>query len=559
MKGSDRSAADDQPALLARLQATMPASTGTRQKGERPAVPSTAPVRPIEDLPASPPIRPTRDPHPQTTFPAAKRDIVTPPTRSQERKGERNWLFLAFDAIRVHILMIASIATLAGFVGYVYTARICVPLYRIQASIEIRNNKSGAHAEALSRVLLSQTVVSAALAAMPEVERTALVEPLRLPFLGPADFDEALRRRLEAVTIPSAQVIDISMLSPNRPAAVDFVNGLIEALSHKTKEQRSASSALPDDWSGQQERAGDEVAIIDPAIPSVAPVWPNLAEQLSIAVACGTLLGVIIAITRRFAVNTFAGPGSVGQVLGVRELGAIPERKLLAPAGSMATHAGVQLDANDESLRYLRSSLLYQPGKQVVRFLAFTSAAPGEGKTTVVANLSMSLAATGRRVLVIDGDLRRPRLHKLMQVPSGPGLADLLRRDPAGPPASLSKFVHSTSFANLYVLPPGAAGNDAPELLARPQLVQLFRELARSFDFVLIDTPPLLACSDARNYARAVEGVVLVVRSSDTQKRAALVARDMLLQDGANIIGTVLTGWRQNYPAYNYPSASTYA
>jgi succinoglycan biosynthesis transport protein ExoP len=194
-----------------------------------------------------------------------------------------------------------------------------------------------------------------------------------------------------------------------------------------------------------------------------------------------------------------------------------------------------------------------------VRCLAFTSAAPEEGKTTAVANLGMSLAATGRRVLSIDGDLRRPRLHKLLQVPQGPGLSDLLRRDPAGPPAALSRFVTLTSFPNLYVLPPGSAGIDAPELLAGQLLAKLIREIGKSFDFILIDTPPLLACSDARNYARAVEGVVLVVRSSETQKRAALAARDMLLQDGAAIIGTVLTGWRQDYPAYNYPASSNYA
>ena len=317
--------------------------------------------------------------------------------------------------------------------------------------------------------------------------------------------------------------------------------------------------SLNEDWNSQRDRSANQITVIDPAIAAPDPVAPNMVDNLLFAGGVGLLLGILVALTRHLANGTFQGPGSVREVLGMRELGSIPERKLLGPAGSDVAHAGVQMDANDESLRYLRSSLLYHPGKQQVRFLAFTSAAPGEGKTTVVANLSMSLAATGRRVLVIDGDLRRPRLHKLLRVPAGPGLADLLRRDPSAPPASLSRYVNPTSFQNLYILPPGTACTDAPELLAGPHLFQLFRELSKSFDFVLIDTPPLLACSDARNYARAVEGVVLVVRSSETQKRAALVARDMLLQDGATLIGTVLTGWRQNYPAYNYAPAPTYS
>jgi len=516
---------ESNPVLLARLQATVPGATGARLGSEA--------VSALQ----------SRDPH-SLTRPQPKR--------------EQSWLVLAWEALWRNAWLILALAAAGTAFGYLYTVRLCVPLYRVQASLEVRNSKSGAHIEALAHVVESQTLVNAALADLSGEERTALVERPRIPFIGPQDLDEGIRQRLEAVAIPSAQVIDIAMVSPSRPAAVRFVNGLVDALIKRELEQKPATASLPDDWNNPQERVTEQIAIIDPAIPSVDPVGPVLNENLLIGVLCGTLLGIVIVLVRKFAVNTFTGPGSVGEVLGVRELGSIPQRKLLGPAGSDTAHAGVQMDPHDESLRYLRSSLLYHPGKQQIRFLAFTSAAPGEGKTTVVANLSMSLAATGRRVLVIDGDLRRPRLHRLMQVPTSPGLADLLRRDPSAPPASLSRYVNSTSFQNLYVLPPGTAGNDAPELLAGPHLAQLFRELAKSFDFVLIDTPPLLACSDARNYARAVEGVVLVVRSSETQKRAALVARDMLLQDGASIVGTVLTGWRPNYPAYNYPSSPTY-
>ncbi len=518
-------AVDSNPVLLARLQATVPGASGVRLAAEGSA--------------------------------SSGRDPLGT-TRPQQRK-EVSWLQRAFEGMRQHVWLILGIALAGLAISYGYTVWLCVPLYRVQASLEVRNSKSGAHIEALAHVLESQSLTNSVLGEMPEEYRSALLERRRLPFIGPQDLDEALHQRLEAVAIPSAQVIDISLISPSRPAAVRFVNGLVDGLIKREADEKPAVAALPDDWNNQPERAAERISIIDPAIASADPVGPFLADNLLIGVLGGVLLGVVIALARTLAVNTFTGPGSVGEVLGVRELGSIPQRKLLGPAGSDSAHAGVQMDPNDESLRYLRSSLLYHPGKQQIRFLAFTSAAPGEGKTTVVANLSMSLAATGRRVLVIDGDLRRPRLHRLMQVPSAPGLADLLRRDPSAPPASLSRFVNSTSFQNLYVLPPGAAGNDAPELLAGPHLAQLFRELAKSFDFVLIDTPPLLACSDARNYARAVEGVVLVVRSSETQKRAALVARDMLLQDGASIVGTVLTGWQQNYPAYNYPSTTTYS
>jgi capsular exopolysaccharide synthesis family protein len=492
----------------------------------------------------------------QTTFRTAAQE--EPPVPKLAPKPERSGLHAMVKALIEHRWLISGMLLAGGSLGFLYSSQFCVPLYRIEASLEVHNSQPGNFTETLSHVLESQTLIGTALESLTETERNAIVEKPRLPFLSKGNSTEQVRARLKALATPSADVIDILFISPNRHAATDFVDALVRGLmSRNDLLKKTEPSGLPDEWNSDSSDAVDSIIVIDPAIASADPVAPNDFVNVAWGTLGGLMAGCVFALAHKFAVNTFREPGSVGHVLGVRELGAIPERKLLTAGRSDASEAAVQIDSNDESLRYLRSSLLYHPGKQVVRSLAFTSAAPGEGKTTVVSNLSMSLAATGRRVLIIDGDLRRPRLHKLMQVAPAPGLSDLLRRDPAGPPATLSKFVVPTSFQNLYVLAPGSAGQDAPELLAGPLLPKLIQELGKSFDFVLIDTPPLLACSDARNFARAVEGVVLVVRSSETQKKAALVARDMLLQDGANIIGTVLTGWRQSYPAYNYPSASS--
>gem|GEM_PF-6674067 len=445
-------------------------------------------------------------------------------------------LTASLETLSMYRKLIAALAAAGFALGLFYTTQMCVPLYRVQASLELRPH--GEYADTLARVLQSQSLMGSALSSLPETEQAGL------------GTIEKLRQRLHAIATPSGQVVDVELLSANRPAAPDFVNALLQETMQRNRDVRSMASS--DEYFNIAVPAAESITILDPASASTLPVSPSLSLNLALSTILGAGGGVIFVLLRHFAARTFAGPGSLGRVLGVRELGAMPERKLLAAPGAEVI-AGA-LDPNDESLRCLRSSLLYQPGQREIRCLAFTSAAPGEGKTTVVTNLGMSLAATGRRVLLIDGDLRRPRVHKLLQVQPGPGLADLLRREPGSQPAPLSRYVFLTSFQNLYVLPPGTAGNDAPELLASRNLPQLMRELSKSFDFVLIDTPPLLACADARSYGRAAEGVVLVVRASETQKRAALAARDIILQDGSTIIGTVLTGWRQAYPAYTYPA-----
>ena len=500
MNGIDRSPAVSQTAFFARLESTVPAA----------AMNSNHQIQPLQS------------------------DFLT--AQKPKRKAQNNWFISAVDTFVQHRLWIAGLTAAGGLLSVLYTQQMCVPLYRVQASLALQTQTTTYRVEALARVLVSQSLVGTALDSLSAAERNQLIEPRGWASLSPLDITERLRERLDSNAVTSAQVIDVSLLSPNRSAAVTFVNSLLMGLMRRDP--------------------SEGISVIDPAIASAAPVSPNALGNLIVGLLCGAVSGIAYALLRKFAGTTFAGPGSVGNVLGVRELGAMADRKLLAAPGEEV--AATAMDFNDEALRYLRSSLLYQPGKQQIRCLAFTSAAPGEGKTTIVSQLSMSLAATGRRVLAIDGDLRRPRLHRLLQVPAGPGLADLLRRVPSARPAALSRYVLPTSFQNLYVMPPGTAGNDAPELLAGQNLQQLIHELARSFDFILIDTPPLLACADARNFSRAVEGVVLVVRSSETQKRAVMVARDMMLADGANIIGTVLTGWRQSYPAYNYPAPANY-
>jgi capsular exopolysaccharide synthesis family protein len=276
--------------------------------------------------------------------------------------------------------------------------------------------------------------------------------------------------------------------------------------------------------------------------------------------AAGALGGLLFVLLRRLFSPTFSQPGTLSRVLSLPELGSVPQPEsrlgMSTALGHTATGA-VPFSTNDdsaqsESYRAIRSSLLYQTGDSLLRCLVFTSATAGEGKTTVASNLSMSLAATNRRVLLVDGDMRRPNLHKIFGVSPGPGLSDLLRRDRLLATAGNAQFILQTAIPNLYLLPCGTAGGDAPELLAGDRLPQLLKEMRKNFDLVLIDTPPVLPCADARSFAKAADGVILIVRANETDRREAGVARDTLLQDGSPVIGTVLTGFQARRGAYGY-------
>jgi Mrp family chromosome partitioning ATPase len=208
-----------------------------------------------------------------------------------------------------------------------------------------------------------------------------------------------------------------------------------------------------------------------------------------------------------------------------------------------------------------------------MKTLVVTSAAPGEGKTLTSANLSVTFAYDGLRVLLIDCDVRRPRLHGLFQVPRSPGLMELLTpsyngsdekqvlpfdpidgRTASGDP--ISDVIRPTSVRGLSLLTCGALPTNPSGLLSGVRMRVLLQELAKNFDLVILDTPPVLATADAGILASLADGVLLVVRAGQTDRVAAKRAHQQLVNVGASIVGTVLNdpgGEISQYGDYYYP------
>lgn len=188
-----------------------------------------------------------------------------------------------------------------------------------------------------------------------------------------------------------------------------------------------------------------------------------------------------------------------------------------------------------EAFRQLRTSVQFYSVDKPLQTVMVTSTTPDEGKSSVVANLAVTLAQAGRKVVLVDCDLRRPTLHTLFEVDNAAGLTTTLL-DPAGTPALVA-----TGVENLQLLPSGPVPPNPSELLASPKMTALLERLRADAEYVLFDAPPVVAVTDAAVLAPAVDGVLLVLKSGKSKRDMAQRAKEQLEKVNAHILGVVLT------------------
>ena len=209
-----------------------------------------------------------------------------------------------------------------------------------------------------------------------------------------------------------------------------------------------------------------------------------------------------------------------------------------------------------EAFRQIRANLQFATANQPGNVLMVTSPGPGEGKTTILANLAVSLAHTGRRIAVIDGDLRRPSLHRQFDVACRePGLSNLL----ADQTAKLDDAMHPTEVEGITILPSGPTPPNPGELLGSSRMAALMSELRDKYDMVLVDSPPMLMVADTAVLSTQVDGVIVVVDGTSTRSSSLQAALETLRNTKVSIFGVIINklkrsrfGYGYSYPYYYY-------
>jgi polysaccharide biosynthesis transport protein len=287
------------------------------------------------------------------------------------------------------------------------------------------------------------------------------------------------------------------------------------------------------------------ISVIDRAETPRSPVEPRLRSGLAFGAAGALLFAVCLTFFFEYFDNRIKTPEEIQSHLGVASLGLIPAVRVKGGA-SPALHRRPPGNFA-EAIRTIRTNVLFGMPEAAARCVLVTSTAPGEGKSVIASNLAMSLAHSGSRVLLIDADMRKPRGHELLGAPKEPGLSNVIVGD-----TKLADAVRRTPIPGLWLLTAGKTPPNPAELLGSDRFRDLLLSLETRFDWIVIDSAPIMAVADASVMAHRASGVLFVVGSEMTSRHAALKAVEQLIRCRGRIIGAVLNRVALDRDRYYY-------
>ncbi|MEP3477705.1 MAG: polysaccharide biosynthesis tyrosine autokinase [Fuerstiella sp.] len=288
-------------------------------------------------------------------------------------------------------------------------------------------------------------------------------------------------------------------------------------------------------------------------------VYPKLSQFLGMGAFLGAFLGLALGYVVEAADRSFRKPEEIVREFGIPIVGHIPyiQDKKLKDAASQSTLDETIITQHlprsrpAEAYRAVRTAVCFSAVGREHRVIQVTSPAAGDGKSTLAQNFAVALAQSGKKTIIVESDFRRPKVHKLTGVPAKPGIVDVLRGD-----VEVDDAIHQTEVENYYTMPCGGRPSNPSELLAMPEYEQLLEVLREKFDYVIVDTPPVLVVTDPCSVAPRVDGVLLCVRLSRHTRDFGRRSLEQLRDVGANMTGIVINGVEESdaygYGNYNY-------
>lgn len=386
-------------------------------------------------------------------------------------------------------------------------------------------------------------------------ERQAIIDQMRSDYDAARQREQLLTQALDQQKSEANQMaeklVEYNILKREAEANKTLYDGMLTKLK-----EANIASALK----------SSNIRIVDPAMVPSTPTRPAKARNIALAFIVGLVGGIGLALLREYLDNTVKTPDDIENLARLPSLAVVPafsdsngngRRGFLKGVSTNGHEKRVELVAQhlpksqmSEAFRALRTALLLSQADHPPQVVLVTSALPREGKTTAAANLAVTLAQLGDRTLLIDADLRKPGVGRLLNLTDGKyaGLSSYL----AGVSSLDLVTVPHPAISNLSAIPTGPLPPNPADLLSSHKLADAIAELRTKFKFIVIDSPPIMAATDAVILSVQTDGVLLVVRSGETPKEAFTRTRDLLTSVKCRMLGVVLNAVDANAPDYYY-------
>ncbi|NMR28145.1 polysaccharide biosynthesis tyrosine autokinase [Arthrobacter sp. SF27] len=423
------------------------------------------------------------------------------------------------------IVAITLLVTLLAF-GWTFLQK---PVYEAQ-SMGLVTAGAG---EDINQTLAGDNLAKSKATSYASVATTRPVAQAVIDELGLDTTPAQLIERIEVETPLDTAELRITASSEDPADARNLADAWVTALMNQVEEIETSGT-------GAEQAAVQIVALADAALPT-SPVSPNVKLTLAIGAVIGLMLGLAYALIRNHLDRRIRSAEMIEKQFGVPVIGTIPvdkrmlDRRKVVETGTVEFQSDRASHAMSEALRELRTNLSFVDVDNPPRIIVVTSSVPGEGKSTVTANLAVTIAAAGKRVVVVDGDLRRPVVTSMFDLVPGAGVTDVLSGQ-----ADLEDVLQVWGqVPNLAVLGAGRIPPNPSELLGSHSMADMLKQLA-AHATVLIDAPPLLPVTDAAILSKVADGAMVVLNAGKTTVDAFDKALGNLARVDAHVLGAIL-------------------
>ncbi|OZE34095.1 MULTISPECIES: polysaccharide biosynthesis tyrosine autokinase [unclassified Rhodococcus (in: high G+C Gram-positive bacteria)] len=417
--------------------------------------------------------------------------------------------------------IVVAVTVIVAVLSSLGASLLTTPLYESSARMFVSTSGGTSVSETYQGNLFSQQrVASYSELATSKALAARVIDRLQLG-LNPGQ----LVAKIKASSAPDTVLFDITVTDASPALARDIANALAAELITQVRELETPEG-------GGVPSAG--VKTFQEATAAAAPVTPNIQRNVALGAAVGLLLGVALAVLRDRLDNTIKDRREIESISGKALVGTIPfdKERTTKPAVDFQDLAQ---SSSAEAFRELRTNLQFLEVDHPPRVIVVTSAIPSEGKTTTAVNLAISLAEAGHHVVLVEGDLRRPRISKYLGLIGSVGLSTVL----AGQ-AKVDEVLQPTKYEGLQAMASGPIPPNPSELLGSEASRAMLVELRSKFDYVIVDGAPLLPVTDSAVLTTHADGALMVTRYGHTKSNELVRAIGNLETIGAHVLGVVL-------------------